>query len=147
MEDILILLIGILVLIMLALIAWYNHLDRLRFRLDRLLKGAMPALDDWADACEALHPGAAEGYRKAKRNWEKTACLQAMVETVAENSAKKLDIQEQLLDFCYQFRCLAEKYNEKLESALFGKLARAMGFRPYAVLDFYPHIRPAKPEN
>lgn len=147
MEDILIILLGVLALTVIVLVSLYNNMDRLRYRLDTLLRRARPALDEWVDICHSLHPGSGDEYRQAKRNWQKTACLQKMVETVKENSEEKLTLQEDLLDFCYQFRYMAEKYNEKLESSVFNKLYYAMGFRPYAVLDFYPDIRPIDPEK
>ena len=147
MEDVLIILLGILAVAMIAVISLYNHMDRRRYRMDCLLRRVLPTLDDWADICQELHPGSADEYRQARKNWQKTACLQKMVETVTENSEEKLDLQEQLLDFCYQFRCLAETYNEALESGIFAKLYRALGFHPYAALDFYPHIRPLKTEE
>lgn len=70
-----------------------------------------------------------------------------MVETVKENSEEKLNLQEELLDFCFQFRYMAEKYNDKLESSVFKKLYHVLGFRPYTPLDFHPHICPIKPEE
>ena len=147
MEDVIIILLGILAVAVIAVISLYNHMDRQRYRMDCLLRRVRPMLDDWADICQDLHPGSADEYRRARKNWQKTACLQHMVETVTENSEEKLDLQEQLLDFCYQFRCIAEKYNEKLDTALFGKLYQTLGFHPYTVLDFYPHIRPIKTEE
>lgn len=147
MEDILIILLGILALAVIVVVSLYNNMDRLRYRLDTLLRRARPALDEWADMCQSLHPGSADEYRRARRNWQKTACLQKMVETVKENSEEKLNLQEELLDFCFQFRYMAEKYNDKLESSVFKKLYHVLGFRPYTPLDFYPHIRPIKPEE
>ncbi len=139
MDSFLIILLGILVLAMLALIAYYNHLDRLRFRLDRLLKGAKPALEDWVEECEALQRGVSAAYKAAKGNWRKTACLQAMVTECRANSEEKLDIQEQMLEFCYRYSQLAEQYNQKLDTAG-GQLARLLGFQPYSILDFYPDV-------
>lgn len=147
MEDIFVILMGLLALAVIAVISLYNHMDRQRYRLDCLLRRARPALDEWAEICQSLQPGAADEYFRARRNWQKTACLQQMVETVKENSEEKLDLQEQLLDFCYQFRFIAEKYNEKLASSVFAKLYGVLGFKPYTVLDFYPHIRPEKTEK
>lgn len=147
MEDILIILLGLIALAVIAVVSLYNNMDRQRYRLDTLLRRAHPALDEWADICQSLHPGSADEYRRAKRNWQKMACLQQMVETVKENSEEKLDLQEQLLDFCFQFRYMADKYNEKLESSVFKKFYHALGFRPYTPLDFYPNIHPIDPEE
>lgn len=127
-------------LCMLIVIAVYNRLDRLRFRMDRMLKDAWPHLDVWARICEELQPGCSAEYRKAKPNWKRTACLQDMILNVTENSEEKLDLQVQLLDFCYRYSQLAYNYNRKLEDPLTGKLAQLLGFKPYTPLDFYPGV-------
>ena len=92
MDSFIAIVLAILAICMLVLIAIYNDMDRRRFRLDRMLKGAWPALNDWVEACEELRPGCAAEYRKAKQNWKRTACLQDMVTQVPENSEEKLDI-------------------------------------------------------
>ncbi len=141
MEDIMIIITGILVVLMLLVIALYNRMDRLRFRLDRLMHHASDALDDWADICHELHPGSADAYRKARKNWEKLACLQQMVSVVTENNEEKLNIQEQLLDFCSQLRQLADRYNDTLDGSILGGFYRMLGFLRYTPLDFYPYIQ------
>lgn len=141
MEDVLIVLIGIAFALVIAVISLYNHLDRYRYRLDIMIRRARPALDEWADICESLHPHSADAYRRAKRDWKKMEYLQQMAETVKENNEEKLELQEQLLEFCYQFRIMAEKYNEKLNSSLFGAFYRLLGFKPCTILDFYPNIQ------
>lgn len=144
MDSFVAIVMAILAVCMLVLIAIYNNLDRMRFRLDRMLKGAWPALNDWADACEELKPGSAAEYRKARQNWKRTACLQEMVTQVPENSEEKLDIQEQLLDFCYRYSQMAYNYNKKIEDPITGKLVQLLGFKPYTPLDFYPDIQVPK---
>ncbi len=144
MDSFVAIVMAILAVCMLVLIAIYNNLDRMRFRLDRMLKGAWPALNDWADACEELKPGSAAEYRKARQNWKRTACLQEMVRQVTENSEEKLDIQEALLEFCHRYSQMTLSYNKKIEDPITGKLARLMGFKPYTPLDFYPDIQVPK---
>lgn len=141
MDSFIAIVLAILAICMLVLIAIYNDMDRRRFRLDRMLKGAWPALNDWVEACEELRPGCAAEYRKAKQNWKRTACLQDMVTQVPENSEEKLDIQEQLLDFCYRYSQMAMGYNKKIEDPIGGKLVQLLGFKPYAPLDFYPDVQ------
>lgn len=141
MDSFVAILMAIFAVCMLVVIAIYNNMDRMRFRLDRMLKGAKPALDDWAEACEELQPGCAAEYRKAKQNWKRTACLQEMVTQVPENSEEKLDIQEQLLDFCSRYSQMAFSYNKKIEDPISGKLVQLLGFKPYTPLDFYPDIQ------
>lgn len=147
MEDFFVILLSLVAIAVLVLIGVYNSLDRLRFRLDRMLKSARPALNDWAEECERLQPGVAAAYRAARPNWKKIACLKEMVDACSANSEEKLEIQEQLLDFCYRYSELAEKYNQKVTAPLTGWLARFLGFRPYAPLDFYPDVTVPKPEK
>ena len=142
MEDILIIAAAVLVAVMLALICVYNYLDRRRFFIDRLLGANQTTLDAWAKACGALSPGADEAYCKAKRNWERTAHIQRMVDTVKENSIEKLELQESLLDFCFHYNELAQRYNRALENPLLASVARLFRFRPYTLLDFFPDIQP-----
>lgn len=142
MEDFIIIVVAILVVIMLAVVGLYNGMDRRRYRMDCLFRRCQPALNDWADACEEIQPGCSQSYRKARRNWQKLECLQEMVGTVTDNSEEKLELQEMLLDFCYQFRQLAEPYNERLQGPILGELYRMLGFRHYTAIDFYPYIQP-----
>lgn len=141
MEDFIIIVIGIFVVIMLAVIGLYNGMDRRRYRMDCIFRRCQPALNDWADACEELQSGSSEEYRKARRIHEKLACLQKMIENVTENSEEKLELQEMLLDFCYQLRQLAEPYNERLSGPIFGSVYKVLGFKYYTPIDFYPHIQ------
>ena len=141
MEDFMIIVVAVLVVIMLAIIGLYNGMDRRRYRMDCMFRRCQAALNDWADACEELQNGSSGEYRRARRVWEKLAALQKMVETISENSEEKLEIQETLLDFCYQFRQLAEPYNEKLSGPILGGLYQTLGFRHYTPIDFYPHIQ------
>lgn len=140
MQNIIIVLLAILSVAMIVLIAIYNGLDRMRFFMDRLLKAVEPGLDDWVDACEALRPGCGEAYRSAKKNWERTAILHDLIDTVREDSEEKQDAQEALLDFCHSYNAVAERYNARLAGAL-GQVASRMGFHPYGELDFYPGVR------
>lgn len=147
MDSFVAILMALFAVCMLVVIGIYNNLDRLRFRLDRMLKGAWPALNDWVEECEALQPGVAAEYKAARPNWKKTQCLQAMVLACRENSEEKLDIQESLLDFCYRYSQMTEKYNRKVTDPLTGGLARLLGFRPYTPLDFYPDVTVPQPEK
>lgn len=147
MDNFIAIVLALLAVCMLAVIAVYNRLDRLRFRLDTMLKRARPGLEDWIEACEALQPGCADAYRQARRNWQRTACLQDMVAAVKENSEEKLDAQEALLDFCYRYSRMAESYNKSITAPLIARLAKVMGFRPYAPLDFYPDVTVPRPKK
>lgn len=147
MDNFIAIVMSVLAICMLVVIAIYNNLDRLRFRLDTMLRRANPELEDWLEACEALQPGCTREYRQTKRNWQRSACLQALVSEVTENSEDKLDAQEALLDFCYRYSQMAEKYNRKVTDPVTGGLARLLGFRPYALLDFYPDVTVPRPDG
>ncbi len=146
MDQFTAILMAIFALAVLLVIGVYNKADSRRFRLDRLLNRERAAIEAWVAECERLQAGASADYRASKKNWQRSACLQAMVGAVKENSEKKLELQEQLLDFCYSFRLAAQEYNKKLEDPLTGKLLHLMGFRPYTALDFYPDVVVAKDE-
>lgn len=143
MEEFWILLGVLAVVLMLALIFVYNHYDRLRFHLERYYAGAKKPLQQWVQACATLRGGDDAGYSHCKKLSDKTACLRTLVETTADNSDEKLDLQESLLEFCGSFNFLAEKYNSQLENRLSGKLAKHLGFRPIEKIDFYPEIKPS----
>ena len=140
MEDVLIILGAVLSLAVIVLIGLYNHLDRLRFHMDRLLAGAADGLDAWVACCEALSPGCGEAYHAAKKNWARTACLRDLAEGVRGSSEAKLSAQIELLEFCHRYNDLAERFNRWLDAPLAGRLAARLGFRPYAPLDFYPDV-------
>ncbi len=140
MDQFTAILMAIFAIVMLILIGIYNKADSQRFRLDRFLKKEQEALDAWAAACEELQPGSSSAYRAAKKNWQRTACLQQMVQQVQENSEEKLELQEQLLEFCCIYSRMAGDYNKKLEDPVQGKLLQRLGFRPYTALDFYPGV-------
>lgn len=148
MENAIVILLSVLAVFMLLVIALYNHLDRLRFRLDRNLHHARKDLAEWVALCAELKPGCDSDWRKAKHNWQKTACLQALVLEMKDlNSPEKLDAQEALLEFCYLYSDMARRYNARLESPLLGRAARLLGFRPYTPLDFYPDVKLPGSEN
>ncbi len=151
MDNFLIILTALLCAVMIGVILIYNNLDRKRFYMDRSLKGAQPQLDKWAKLCGELSPGSDEAYFQAKTNAERLACIEQMVSTVTENTPEKLELQEDMLDFCYSFNQLADRYNDRLDNALLGPIARRLRFRPYCAIDFYPLIKapedPTEPEE
>lgn len=140
MENVIILLMTLVMVAMLIVIFVYNGLDRRRFRLERLFKRNKVALDDWVRACEQIRPDCGKAYFAAKKLPEQMERLRQIVQEVRENSEDKLDIQEQLLDFCYHFSRMAADYDRRLESPLTGWLARLLGFKAVGGLDFYPDV-------
>ena len=147
MDQITAVLMAIFAICLLIVIGVYNKADSQRFRLDRALKREKEALEAWVAECERLQPGAAEKYRGAKKNWQKTACLQEMVTEVKENSERKLELQEQLFDFCYSYDRMAETYNKRVQDPFQGKILAVLGFRPYTPLDFFPGLSAAPRED
>lgn len=126
--------------VMLVVVFIYNGLDRRRFHLERMFKRNKEQLDDWVRACEKLAPNCGEAYFAAKKLPEQMECLRKIVRQVRENSEEKLDIQEQLLDFCYHFSRMADEYDGKLQSPVTGGVARLLGFKAVGGLDFYPDV-------
>lgn len=147
MENVMIAAMGLVAAAMLAVIFVYNGLDRRRFHLERMVKRHKEGLDGWARACEALRPGCAKAYFAARRLPDQMRCLRQMTQDVTENSEDKLDWQEQLLDFCYNFSQMADDYDRRLERPVIGKLGRLLGFRPVGGLDFYPDVTIEKTEQ
>ena len=140
MEDVWIILVGLLVILMLAVIFVYNHYDRLRFRLERCYHAAREPLDQWVRLCAEQRGGDDAGYSRCRNLADKTACIRALVEST-ETGEEKLTVQESLLEFCGSFNFQAEKYNRQLTTTLSGRLAGLLGFRPVGKIDFYPDIR------
>ncbi len=140
MENVGIILITLVVLAMLIVIFIYNYLDRRRFHLERMFKGHKALLDEWVRACEQLRPGCGGAYFAAKKLPEQMECLRALVQSVTENSEDKLERQEELLDFCYNFTSMSAGYDRALARPLIGKVGRLLGFRPVGGLDFYPDV-------
>lgn len=140
MENAIILLMTAVMVAMLVLIFVYNRFDRQRFHLERLFGRNKAKMDEWVRACEALKPGCGKAYFAAKKLPEQTEQLRAIAQSVTENSGEKLDLQEQLLDFCYHFTMMAGEYDRMLESPLTGKIAQWMRFRRVGGLDFYPDV-------
>ena len=140
MTDFLIILGALASLAVIAVILFYNRLDRLRFYMERQILAARPKLDAWAACCGELSPGADAAYQKARKGWEITAAVRDLAAAVTRNTDQKLSLQEELLDFCHGYNSLAERYDRTLEGKITGRLAALLGFRPYAVLDFYPDV-------
>lgn len=147
MENVMIAGMGLLAAAMLVVIFVYNGLDRRRFHLERMVKRHKEGLDEWAQACEALRPGCAREYFAARKLPDQLRCLRQMAQETPENSDDKLDAQERLLDFCYNFSQMADDYDRRLERPLIGKLGRLLGFRPVGGLDFYPDVSTGKEEK
>ena len=140
MEDVWIILVGLLVVLMLAVIFVYNHYDRLRFRLERCYHAAREPLDQWVRLCAEQRGGDDAGYSRCRKLADKTACIRALVEST-ETGEEKLTVQESLLEFCGSFNFQAEKYDRQLTTTLSGRLAGLLGFCPVGKIDFYPDIR------
>lgn len=141
MENFLIILACVAVCMVLACIFIYNYFDRLRFRMERQLKYRMEDLEKWASLCGALEPGSDQAFRAAKKLPDRMQSLAGMAQSVKTNSEEKLDLQESLLEFCFTYNETAEHYNARLTWPVLGAIARRLGFRHFAKLDFYPDVK------
>ena len=141
MENVLIILIAVAAAAFIVVSIIYNSLDRMRFYMDQMLKRIKPTLEEWAEDCGKAQPGSADAYRAARKNWEKTACLREMAEKVPSASERQRALRDELMELCTGYNSMAERYNERREGPILGKIAEKLRFRPYAVLDFYPDVQ------